>query len=306
MWSSHHLMPVDTRKLTAWPQLYKLFAYGKVHPGARGETYGDGDAPFRALFLKRGTRGLPLTKEGPRSNKDIVQWVTNEAIGNALKAQGIFKPKDMGNMTPAEIDRVVKIATTYKKAGQFRAYWANFNESVNLMASKEVVVESMWSPAVALLVAQGINVKYAAPPTGFRGWCSAQGIAAHVGSDADKLQACYDYINWMYSGWLGATIMRQGYYIGNGNSLLNWIKTHGASHPADGIPFKADEYAFWYGGARAKRDLPGITGKVGDIKKGSVRDGGSFAKRIGHYSSWNSYFTNNAFQIKRWNDFLSA
>ena len=124
--------------------------------------------------------------------------IVMQDIGNALKAQGIFKPKDMGNMTPAEIDRVVKIATTYKKAGQFRAYWANFNESVNLMASKEVVVESMWSPAVALLVAQGINVKYAAPPTGFRGWCSAQGIAAHVASDPAKLQACYDYLNWMY------------------------------------------------------------------------------------------------------------
>ncbi len=63
MWSSHHLMPVDTRKITAWPQLYKLFAYGKVHPGARGETYGDGDAPFRALFLKQGTNG-PAADEG--------------------------------------------------------------------------------------------------------------------------------------------------------------------------------------------------------------------------------------------------
>jgi putative spermidine/putrescine transport system substrate-binding protein len=370
MWSSHHLTPIDTRKITAWPQLYKLFAYGRVHPGAKGETYGDGDAPFRALFLKQGTTGLPLTKVGPKSNKDIVQWVVNEGtnatrgpmpryvvgtpahfnadsigynadvlkklpnqvgwaellnkkwkgkvallkdpgivmqdVGNALKAQGIFKPKNMGNMTPAEIDRVVKIATTYKKAGQFRAYWANFNESVNLMASKEVVVESMWSPAVALLVAQGINVKYASPPTGFRGWCSAQSIASHVASDPAKLQACYDYLNWMYDGWLGATIMRQGYYIGNGNSLLNWIKTKGADNPAGGIPFKADEYAFWYGGARAGRDLPGITGKIGDIKKGTSRDGGSFSKRIGHYSSWNSYFTNNAYQIKRWNDFLSA
>jgi putative spermidine/putrescine transport system substrate-binding protein len=370
MWSSHHLMPVDTRKITAWPQLYKLFAYGKVHPGAKGETYGDGDAPFRALFLKQGTSGLPLTKEGPKSNKDIVQWVVNEKtnatkgpmpryivgtpsffnadsigynadvltklpnqvgwaellnkkwkgkvallkdpgivmqdVGNALKAQGIFKPKDMGNMTPAEIDRVVKIATQYKKAGQFRAYWANFNESVNLMASKEVVVESMWSPAVALLVAQGINVKYASPPTGFRGWCGSVGIAAHVASDPAKLQACYDLLNWQFEGWLGATIMRQGYYTGNGNSLLNWIKTKGASNPAGGIPFQADEYAFWYGGARAARDLPGITGKVGDIKKGSTRDGGGFSKRIGHYSSWNSYFNNNAYQIKRWNDFLSA
>ena len=75
MCSSHHLLPIDTTKITAWPQLYKLFAWGKVHPGSRAETYGDGDAPFRALFLKQGTTGLPLTKEGPRSNKDIVQWV---------------------------------------------------------------------------------------------------------------------------------------------------------------------------------------------------------------------------------------
>jgi putative spermidine/putrescine transport system substrate-binding protein len=370
MYASHHLLPVDTHKLTAWPQLYKLFAWGKVNPGSSGQTYGDGDAPFRALFLKQGTKGLPLSKEGPRSNKDIVQWVVNERtnatrgpmprwivgppahfnadsigynadilkkapnqvgwqellnkqwkgkvallkdpgivmqdVGNALKALGIFKPKDMGNMTRAEIDRVVKVATTYKKAGQFRAYWANFNESVNLMASKEVVVESMWSPAVALLVAQGINVKYAKPPTGYRGWCSAQGIASHVASDPAKLQACYDYINWMYDGWLGATIMRQGYYIGNGSTLKNWIATKGADNPAGGIPFKTDEYDFWYNGARAARDLPGITGKVGDIKQGSVRDGGSFAARIGHYSSWNSYFTQAAYQVKRWNDFLSA
>ena len=134
-------------------------------------------------------------------------------------------------MTIAEIDRVVKVATKYKKQGQFRAYWANFNESVNLMASKEVVVESMWSPAVALLVAQGINVKYAAPPTGFRGWCSTNGIAAHVASDPAKLQACYDYLNWMYDGWLGATIMRQGYYIGNGGNAAELDQDEGCGQP---------------------------------------------------------------------------
>src|SRR5207302_6414076 len=77
-YSAHGLMPVDTTKIHVWPQLYKLFAWGKVHPGSASETYGDGDAPFRALFLKQGTSGLPLTKEGPKSNKDIVQWVTNE------------------------------------------------------------------------------------------------------------------------------------------------------------------------------------------------------------------------------------
>ena len=371
-WSSKNLLPVDTSKITAWPQMYKLFGWGKVHPGAKKETYGDGDAPFRALFLKQGTKGLPLTRVAPKSNKDMVQWIDEKTgkpyggqpmpryivgtpahfnadsvgynadiltkapnqvgwqellntkwkgkvallkdpgivmqdIGNALKALGIFKPVDMGNMTRAEIDRVVKVATKYKKQGQFRAYWANFNESVNLMASKEVVVESMWSPAVALLVAQGINVKYAAPPTGFRGWCSANGIAAHVASDSGEAAGVLRLPQLDVRGvarrhdHAPGLLHRQRW-----SPLLNWIKSKGASNPAGGIPFQADEYAFWYGGKTAARDLPGITGKVGDIKKGSVRDGGSFAQRIGHYSSWNSYFTQNVYQIKRWNDFLSA
>src|SRR5207237_41275 len=98
---------------------------------------------------------------------------------NGLKAMGVLKFKDLGNMTKPEIDGLVKIMTKYKKQGQFRAFWSTFNESVNLMSSKEVVIESMWSPAVALLIAQGINVRYAAPPEGFRGWCSAQPARDH-------------------------------------------------------------------------------------------------------------------------------
>ena len=38
--------------------------------------------------------------------------------------------------------------TEFKKNGQFRAFWKTFDESVNLMASGEVVIQSMWSPAV--------------------------------------------------------------------------------------------------------------------------------------------------------------
>jgi putative spermidine/putrescine transport system substrate-binding protein len=134
-----------------------------------------------------------------------------------------------------------------------------------------------------------------------RGWCSAQGIPKHV--KGDKLQAAYRYMNWMYEGFLGALIMRQGYYVANGKKLPAWIKSHGS----EGTPaFTAAEYDFWYNGKKAPRDLPGITGHVGDIKKGQTRDGGSFLTRSCKYSSWNSFFTANAYQIKRFNDFLSA
>jgi len=219
----------------------------------------------------------------------------------AAHALGLIKIKDFGNPTKSEIDRLFKIMLKYKKKGQFRAFWSAFTDSVNFMASKEVVIESMWSPAVAQLKAQGVNVLYAAPPEGFRGWCSAEGISSKV-TDPAKLQACYDYLNWNYNGFLGAAIMRQGYYIANGTKLLPWIKS--AQGKAHG--FTAAEYDYWWGGKTAPRDLPGITGKVGDVKKGTAREGGAFAKRICKYISWNSYPRESVHLVKTVNDFLAA
>ena len=133
-----------------------------------------------------------------------------------------MKFKNLGNMTEARWTACSRSSSTYKKNGHFRAFWSTFNESVNLMASKEVVIESMWSPAVALLVAQGVNCRYAFPKEGMRGWCSAQGDpeARH----RREARRGYDYLNWMYEGYLGALIMRQGYYIANGTSLPKWLQ----------------------------------------------------------------------------------
>src|SRR5437762_4354669 len=65
-----------------------------------------------------------------------------------VEAKGLHKYADKGNMTKAEIDLTIKTLIEAKKAGQFRAFWKDFNESVNLMASGETVIQSMWSPAV--------------------------------------------------------------------------------------------------------------------------------------------------------------
>ena len=219
----------------------------------------------------------------------------------AVSALGLMKFADFGNPSKPEIDRLFKIMTTYKKAGQFRAFWSAFTDSVNFMVSKEVVIESMWSPAVALVKAAGVNILYAAPPEGFRGWCSSEGISSKV-TDPAKLQACYDYINWNYNGYLGAVIMRQGYYIANGQKLLPWINSAAGKKAG----FTPAEYDYWWNGKAAPRDLPGITGKVGDIKQGERREGGSFSKRICKYASWNSYGKNSVYLTKKVNDFLSA
>ena len=376
IWPTGNFQPVDRTKFTAWNDYYPLFTKGRTVSSDTSRTFGQGDAPFRVLFLDTGgsangvgkSTGLPLTKEGPTTNTQIVQW-WNEATnspnggkaqpqwvlggtahfnmdsmgyngdvikkapnqvhwgellnpawkgrvallndsgialqdaGNAVKQLGLMKFADLGNMTKPEIDGLIKIMISYKKKGQFRAFWATFNESVNLMSSKEVVIESMWSPAVALLTAQGVPVRYAYPPEGMRGWCGCQAIPKHV--TGDKLTAVYDYMNWMNEGFLGALIMRQGYYVSNGKTLPAWLNSPRAT--STGKPaFTMDEYEYWYNGKPAAKDLPGITGHVGDIKKGTTRDGGSFLQRSKNYSSWNSFFKESVYQVKRYNDFLSA
>ena len=73
-----------------------------------------------------------------------------------VEATGQHKYADKGNMTRAEIDLTMKVLTEAKRAGQFRAFWKDFNESVNLMASGEVVIQSMWSPAVTAVRSKGV------------------------------------------------------------------------------------------------------------------------------------------------------
>ncbi|MEK9971790.1 MAG: ABC transporter substrate-binding protein, partial [Ferrovibrio sp.] len=74
----------------------------------------------------------------------------------------------------------LSIMTAAKKSGQFRAFWKTFDESVNLMASGEVIIQSMWSPAVTAVKAKGIPCIYQPLAEGYRAWGGGLGIAKHL------------------------------------------------------------------------------------------------------------------------------
>src|SRR6202008_4580511 len=93
-----------------------------------------------------------------------------------VEASGIHKYADKGNMTKAEIDLTMKVLTEAKKSGQFRAFWQDFNESVNLMASGEVVIQSMWSPAVTKVRSMGIACTFQPLKEGYRAWAAGFGL----------------------------------------------------------------------------------------------------------------------------------
>jgi putative spermidine/putrescine transport system substrate-binding protein len=206
-----------------------------------------------------------------------------------MESLGKIKYKDKGNMTRDEIDKTIAFLIDTKKAGQFRAFWKSFDESVNLMASGEVVIQSMWSPAVAAVRAKGIPCKYQPLEEGYRSWAGGLGIASHV--KGPLLDAAYEYINWYLSGWVGAYLNRQGYYT----AVLETAKKY----------MTANEWGYWMDGKAATADILSPTGQVME-KAGAVRDGGSFYERMGHVECWNSVMDEDRYMVQKWNEFIAA
>ena len=314
--------PLDTKKIKDWEKVTNLTKTGKLTPES---SVGQGDAPYLNLWVDaqgnktkgpsqyismapafhnadflgynpKGT-GRPIESWGELLNKDFkgkVALLNVPQIGvmdaaMAIEALGLKKFVDKGNMTKAEIDFLIDYLIPLKKAGHFRAFWENFGQSVNLMVNGEVVLESMWSPAVAAIQAEGVPCVYAFPKEGMRGWHGGLAISAKV--KGKQLDQAYEYINWWLAGWPAAFVARQGYY----HSIPDNAKKY----------LEADEWDYWYMGKPAAKDLSDPFGTV-IIKKGDVRSGGSYWTRYSKIAVWNSLMDENDYLVKRWTEFLTA
>jgi putative spermidine/putrescine transport system substrate-binding protein len=205
------------------------------------------------------------------------------------EATGAVNYGDKGNMTKEEIDATMKVLTEAKKDGHFRAFWKEFNESVNLMASGEVVIQSMWSPAVTKVRQMGVPCVYQPLKEGYRAWAAGLGVPAHL--DGKMLDAAYEFINWYLSGWTGAFLNRQGYYT----AVLSTAKAQ----------MEPWEWDFWMEGKPAEKDVVSPTGDPIE-PAGTIRDGGSFWERMGSVSVWNTVMDEDRYMVRKWNEFIAA
>ncbi|MER8775465.1 PotD/PotF family extracellular solute-binding protein [Mesorhizobium sp. M0977] len=318
------LQPMDVTKLKYYDELVPLFKTGKLTPdsviaqGTAPHTVGYVEAQDSKVFAKAPTNWFTMVPTiynadtlGIRPDlvgRDITTWADimdpafkgKTAILNIpsigimdaamiMEATGNIKYADKGNMTKEEIDKTIDFLIKAKQDGQFRAFWKSFDESVNLMASGEVVIQSMWSPAVAAVRSKGIACRFQPLKEGYRSWGGGLGLAAHL-SGAD-LDAAYEYINWYTSGWVGGYLNRQGYYSANMVSAKKFMSE--------------DEWGYWIEGKPAKGDILSPDGKVME-KAGAVRDGGSFEERMGKVACWNSVMDEDRYMVKRWNEFIAA
>jgi putative spermidine/putrescine transport system substrate-binding protein len=314
--------PIDTKRIANWDKVSNLTKTGMLTPGSQ---IGDGDAPFHQLWVDENgkrTKGpsryisaVPTIHNADSlgynpddTGRSIDSWaemfspdfkgrvalinvpqvgVMDAAMG--MEAMGLAKFGNKGDMTRAEIDTLITFLIKKKKEGHFRAFWQTFGQSVNLMVSGEVALQSMWSPAVTAVNAEGVPCIYASPKEGMRGWHGCVAISAKAKGKA--LDQAYEYANWWLDGWAGAFVARQGYYM----AATEGVKKH--------LP--KDEWDFWYEGKPAARELPDPFGSP-LIKKGAVRDGGSYEQRFKKIAVWNSIMKENDYLVKRWTEFLGA
>jgi len=318
------LQPMDVKKIKLFDKIVPIFTTGKLTPdspvaqGTAPHTISFVDGPESKTFAGKQTGWATLIPTiynadtlGIRPDlvgRKIGNWrdlvdpafkgkaailnIPSIGIMDAamiMESLGAIKYVDKGNMTKPEIDKTIAFLIETKKAGQFRSFWKSFDESVNLMASGEVIIQSMWSPAVAAVRSKGIPCVYQPLAEGYRAWAGGLGIAKHL--SGLELGAAYEYINWYLSGWVGAYLNRQGYY----SAVLETAKAN----------MSPDEWGYWIEGRAAQNDILSPEGKVME-KAGAVRDGGSFYERMGHVACWNSVMTEDRYMVQKWNEFIAA
>ncbi|MEM9780294.1 MAG: PotD/PotF family extracellular solute-binding protein [Pseudomonadota bacterium] len=324
VWPTGNLQAMDTSKIKNYDKIVGIFRNGKLTPES---TIAQGTAPHSVGFTS-GENGTDFVAEesgwmtliptiynadtlGIRPDligRPIANWselLNPEFKGKAsildissigimdmamvVESMGEYKYPDKGNMTKEEIDLTIGIFTEAKQNGQFRAFWKSFDESVNLMASGEVVIQSMWSPAITAVKSKGVPCIYQPLEEGYRSWGGGIGLSASLsGLERD---AAYEYINWYLDGWVGGFLMRQGYYSAVPETSKNFMSEN--------------EWGYWFEGKESTDD---ITSPFGDklADAGELRDGGSFFDRMGAVACWNAVMDENQYMVRKWNEFIAA
>ncbi|MCE4053329.1 ABC transporter substrate-binding protein [Pseudomonas sp. Au-Pse12] len=326
VWPAQAIQPIDTRRIALWHEINDLPKRGRLSPSDR---LGSGSVPSERLYVQHdGSLGstvserismLPLTHNadsfayrperlpaGFSSANESWGWLlepawsgrialqSDAAIGAldaalAVQGCGLESFKDIGNLSIEEIDRLAQILVRKQREGHFAAFWSDDEEAAQLMLSPRIDIQSLWSPTLMRLHRAGVKYRLAVPREGYRAWFGGLSLSRHA--QGAVLDAAYAYLNWWLSGWPGAVMARQGYYIGNPARTRDHLSSA--------------EWDYWYAGKPAREELPGSDGAP-LIEIGETRDGGSYQQRMGHIAVWNSVMDEHNYLVRRWGDFLRA
>ena len=323
VWFWGALQPIDIARIAEWDNISDLVKLGGVSKYA---GRGRGDAPVKKLYIQPGgflgskpSRHISMLPtvhnmdsfgfdarvfgSGPdlrpswawlldRRAKGRIALVDEPAIGFfdaalAAEASGELEFADIGNMTIDEINALMKLLERKRVEGYFCATWRDGDEAAALAEEGGVAVQSMWSPVYGKLRAARSRFIEAAPVEGYRAWHGGASLSRHL--RGAELDMAYEYLNWWLSGFAGAVMARQGYYISNPGRARDHLRP--------------EEWAYWYEGAVAARDLAGPSGDV-VVQAGHRRAGGTDVDRARQIVIWNTVMDEYTYAARAWDRFV--
>ena len=236
--------PIDPAKVKGWSEAPAAVMNSPLAQGPDGKQYGmpvvmnaDSFAYYPEVIGEEEPLSYALLFESDKTLGKVAlenTWLTSLPMAATyLKVAGKQAIGDPSNMTPEEAKAVVDFLIARKKAGQFRALWSTFEESIDLMARKEVVAINCWEPAVKELRKQGKDVRYAFTKEGYNKWM----ICAYVPKEA-ATGARAEVVAKALSGFLGGAYAAQiavlrGYATANAKAGLAYAEAQ--KMPAEDI-----------------------------------------------------------------------
>lgn len=323
VWFWGALQPIDTHRIVDWDKITDLSKAGGISKYA---WRGHGDAPVRKLYVQPG--GFLGPKQGryismlptvhnmdsfgfdtrlfgkgdvrapswswllDRRAKGRIALVDEPAIGLfdaalAAEAAGELQFEDISNLTIAEIDALMALLEDRRRQGYFCAAWRNATQAAALVHEDRVSVQSMWSPVYGHLGKMAETFVESAPIEGYRAWHGGASLSRHL--EGAQLDIGYEYLNWWLDGYAGAVMARQGYYM--------------SAPERTKMALAPEEWAYWYDGAPATRDLLGPSGTV-VVKAGARRAGGTYLDRANRIAVWNTVMEEYNYAARAWDRFV--
>ena len=236
-------MPIDGSKIDGWSSIPEnmrmspLLMAGDTLYGIPAVLNADSFAYDRTVFDDKEPLSFALLFESDATKGKVGlenTWLTTLPMAaNYLKVAKGAAIADPANMSPEEAKAVVDFLIERKKAGQFRALWSSFDESVDMMARKEAIVSNVWEPAVKALQKKGMKIGYAITREGYNKWLIGAFVPKQVkdrGTEALVYKALAGLLGGAYSAQIA--ILR-GYATGHPELGLAYAKAHNL--PADQI-----------------------------------------------------------------------
>jgi len=128
--------------------------------------------------------------------------------------EGLGKIKTPGDLEEDELRTVMGFLTKHKKDGQFYKFWNGWQEGLELITKRKVVVMTGWEPIVYAAQLKGVtDVRYAVPREGYEGW--SNNLVLHRGAhDRDMVEVAHQFANWQLSGYYGCVLgSLRGYMV---------------------------------------------------------------------------------------------